>query len=346
MKKIPLLNIILTMLMFSQELTNSTQINISKIWSQEPLGWTYPIAINVPNIDIPENGLPVCVLLHGFGGNGENMQLQWVNFLQNHILISPTGYMNCWNISDEPSEAPDVEMINDLIEQLQTFDNVNPNRIRLIGSSNGSALANRIFIENSNPGIDIICAVISQLSEAQYHNNNFHYPSGTTGGNHEFDGYDNITSPLFGRRYLNIGNINDQTIPYEGGSAVGVNFLNSQEAIYIIARSQGYEGNQISEEGNQIGSSSVYEYSYLSNHVVHLKGDAGHGINSIQKEYIINYFSNLEGDINEDSYTNVQDIVLIVNLILNNEFNINADLNSDTSIDVIDIVILVNIILN
>ena len=346
MKKIVLFNILFIKMLYSEELTNSTLINISKTWFQEPLGWIYPIDINVPNIDNPDNGFPICILIHGFGGNGENTLLQWEGLLQNHILIAPTGYMNCWNISDEPSEAPDVEMIGDLIEQLQTYDNVNPNKIRIIGSSNGSALANRIFIENTNPSIDIICAIVSQLSEAQYHNDNFYYPSGDTGGNQEFDGYDIITIPIDGRKYLNIGNTNDQIIPYEGGPSVGVNFINSQDAIFIIAKSQGYQGNQLSEEGDQIGSSSVYEYSYLSNQVVHIKGNAGHSIDAIQREYIIDFFSQLQGDVNGDNSVNIQDIVLVVNLVLSGEYNNLANLNSDSTIDVLDIVLLVNIILN
>ena len=332
---------------YSEELTNSTQINISKTWSQEPLGWTYPIDINIPDVNEPEHGFPICILIHGFGGNGENTLLGWDGFIQDHILVAPTGYMNCWNISDEPSEAPDVEMIDDLVEQLQTYDNVNPNQIRIIGSSNGSALANRVFIENNNPGIDIVCAIVSQLSEAQYHDSNFYYPSGNTGGNQEFDGYDIMTIPIEGRKYLNIGNTNDQLIPYYGGPAVGVNFINSLDAIFVIANSQGYQGNQLSDEGEQIGSSSVYKYPYLLNQVVHLKGDAGHGINATQREYIIDFLSQGSlGDINGDNMINILDVVATVNLALNNGYDSMVDINLDGVINILDIVQLVDIILN
>jgi poly(3-hydroxybutyrate) depolymerase len=273
--------------------------------------------------------------------------LGWDGFIQDHILVAPTGYMNCWNISDEPSEAPDVEMVGDLVEQLQTYDNVNPNQIRIIGSSNGSALANRVFIENNNPGIDIVCAIVSQLSEAQYHDSNFYYPSGNTGGNQEFDGYDIMTIPIEGRKYLNIGNTNDQLIPYYGGPAVGVNFINSLDAIFIIANSQGYQGNQLSDEGEQIGSSSVYKYPYLLNQVVHLKGDAGHGINATQREYIIDFLSQGSlGDINGDNMINILDVVATVNLALNNGYDSMVDINLDGVINILDIVQLVDIILN
>ena len=54
----------------------------------------------------------------------------------------------------------------------------------------------------------------------------------------------------------------------------------------------------------------------------------------------------MQGDLNEDSLINVQDVILIVNLILNDEYSSLADLNLDDSIDVLDIVYLVNIILS
>jgi hypothetical protein len=56
------------------------------------------------------------------------------------------------------------------------------------------------------------------------------------------------------------------------------------------------------------------------------------------------------GDINDDGNSNVVDVVLIVNNVLNLvEFDDDqfcaADLNSDDTINVVDVVLLVNIIL-
>jgi len=68
----------------SEEITNSTQINISKNWNQEPNGWTYPMNVNVPNIE-DSNQLPVCILLHGFGNNGENLISEWQNFFHAYL---------------------------------------------------------------------------------------------------------------------------------------------------------------------------------------------------------------------------------------------------------------------
>ncbi len=341
--------VFLTVFMFIQadELTNNTEIDITKSWSQEPLGWTYPIYIHVPEINVPDNGLTVCILLHGNGGNGNGMLSQWINPFNDYILIAPTGYLNSWNISDENSEAPDVDMIDDLVHMLQTYENVNPNRIRILGFSNGAALANRVFIENTNVGIDVICSVVSQLSEAQYHNENFYYPGGATGGNQEFDGYDIITFPITGRKYLNIGNVNDQLIPYYGGESVGVNFLDSQEAIYIIANSQGYLGDQLSDEGEEIGSSSVFEYAYQNKQVVHLRGNAGHGINLIQREYIVDFFNVILGDLNDDLLVNILDVVILVNIVLGISDQIpGSDINQDGDINILDVVQMVGIIID
>ena len=54
----------------------------------------------------------------------------------------------------------------------------------------------------------------------------------------------------------------------------------------------------------------------------------------------------IEGDINNDTVVNIQDIILIVNLILISEYNNQADLNSDNTVDILDIVQIINIILN
>ena len=52
----------------------------------------------------------------------------------------------------------------------------------------------------------------------------------------------------------------------------------------MLQNSQGYMGEPINENsGTEINNSSVYEYSYLDGQVVHLSGNAGHGINNTQE---------------------------------------------------------------
>lgn len=286
---------------FSQVLTNSTNISITKTWSLKPNGYTYPISISVPSGSVPQGGFPVCILLHGNGSQnlgslaGPPMlaPLQFGSVLSCHILVAPTEFENSWNICSENSDAPDVEMINDLVNTLQRYSNVNPNKIRVLGTSNGAGLANRVFIENTNPGIDMVCAIVSHLNDFQYHAGNFHKPSGMTNSTSSFCGYDVISRPLMTRKYLSISNVNDPIIPYLGGSSVvGATFLPAETAALNIATYKGYTGS-IATPGTVIGSgtSAITEFSYLSGNVVHLKGNAGHQANAPQKTYITNYFA-------------------------------------------------------
>ena len=291
MKSILVFTLFLPVFLFGQVLTNSSNLDISKTWSQEPGGWTYNIDISVPSEEAPSNGFPVCILLHGNNGTGAQFLNDLLPTIPCHILLSPSGYMKSWNICDEDSDAPDMEMIDDLINSLATFTNVDTSKIRFLGFSNGSSLANRIFVENNNPNIDKICTVVSQLTDMQSHNQNFYGPSGETDPSLPFCGYDDIKTPTTGRHYLNICNTNDPIIPYEGGPAVGAIFVPSKDAIYEVAKSQGYTGSKIEGDGEEINSTGVFEYSYLSNQVVHLRGDAEHGLNETQKNYICNFFS-------------------------------------------------------
>ena len=286
----------------SQTLIPSTNIEITKYWYQEEQGYTYPMTIFVPEDDVPEGGFPVCILLHGNGGNSGSIINQFKNILNCHILVAPSGYSKSWNICDEGSDAPDVEMVDELINQVQTYSNVNPNKIRILGSSNGAGLANNILIQNKNSGVDIVCAIVSHLNEPQYHLGNFHKPNALTDPLSSFCGYDNVVNPLATRKYLSISNDNDPVIPYAGGtSVVGVDFLPAETAAFYIAENNGFTGSQLTS-GTTMGSPQVTEYSYLSGAVVHIKGDAGHSTNVTQREYIKSYFSDCEVTLGINDY--------------------------------------------
>ena len=182
-------------------------------------------------------------------------------------------------------------MINELVIILQEYPNLNPNKIRVLGLSNGAGLANSVFIENKNEGIDIVVAIVSHLNEPQYHQDNFYKIGNATDPSLPFCGYDETENPLSTRKYVSISNNNDPIIPYAGGaSTVGLNFLNAETAIYLIAKNQGYEGSVLST-GVQIGNTSVFKYSYLQDKVVHLKGNTQHSINQTQRDFVRNFFS-------------------------------------------------------
>ena len=275
------------------KLTSLTEIIIEKTWAQQPNGYVYPIDIKVPESIEPIEGFPICVLLHSNGSNGRRIINQFSSVLDDHILIAPTGYLNSWNICDERSDAPDLEMVDELVNTLSNYSNINLNKIRILGSSNGAGLANNIFIQNENPNIDIICAVVSHLNIPQYHDNNFYKYSTVTNPMSAFCGYEEITNPISSRKYLSISNINDPTIPYLGGnSKVGLDFLNAEDAIFYIAKNQGFTGDKLPPEGSALGNPIIFEYSYLSGDVVHIKGNARHSINPSQLDYLRTFFQN------------------------------------------------------
>ena len=275
------------------KLTSLTEIIIEKTWAQQPNGYVYPIDIEVPESIEPIEGFPICVLLHSNGSNGRRIINQFSSVLNDHILIAPTGYLNSWNICDERSNAPDLEMVDELVNTLSNYSNINLNKIRILGSSNGAGLANNIFIQNENPNIDIICAVVSHLNIPQYHDNNFYKYSTVTNPMSAFCGYEEITNPISSRKYLSISNINDPTIPYLGGnSKVGLDFLNAEDAIFYIAKNQGFTGDKLPPEGSALGNPVIFEYSYLSGDVVHIKGNAMHSINPSQLDYLRTFFQN------------------------------------------------------
>ena len=275
------------------KLTSLTEIIIEKTWAQQPNGYIYPIDIKVPESIEPIEGFPICLLLHGNGSNGRRIINQFSSVLDDHILIAPTGYLNSWNICDERSNAPDLEMVDELVNTLANYSNINLNKIRILGSSNGAGLANNIFIQNENPNIDIICALVSHLNVPQYHDNNFYKNTTVTNPMSAFCGYEQITNPISSRKYLSVSNINDPTIPYSGGnSKVGLDFLNAEDAIFYIAKSQGFTGIKLQPNGSALGNPVIFEYSYLSGNVVHIKGDAGHSINPSQLNYVRTFFQN------------------------------------------------------
>ena len=184
-------------------------------------------------------------------------------------------------------------MVEELVTQLQSYSNINPNKIRIVGLSNGAALANNIFIQNTNPGIDIICAAVSQLNEPQYHQNNFWKPISNTDPSSNNCGYNTQAFPITNRKYLSICNDNDMTVPYYGGpSPVGLNFIHAEEAAYVIAKNNGYLGPKIdSAAGFPLGLPVVFEYAYPTAGVFHIRGNAGHGMNNTQHNYIKNFLN-------------------------------------------------------
>ena len=307
----------LSHVLYGQDLSNTSNLDQFYTWAQEPNGYDFQITINVPENGgiTPEGGFPVCILLHGNGGNGDQMVNQFSNILTCYILVAPTGYQNSWNICQENSDAPDTDLVGSLIDTLQSFTNINPNKIRILGSSNGGALANRLFIENDNASVDRIVAIVSQLNTYQYHDAAFYMPSGLTDNSLPNCGYNTTVNPSTTRAYLSICNDNDPLIPYNGGSSpVGVDFIPAEAAAYIIAQHKGYSGSLISGMmGNPIGMPLIFEYAYPEQEVYHIRGNASHSTNNSQLEYVRTFLEDCTFPLSSEDLVNPKAIQLITN---------------------------------
>ena len=267
-------------------LTNSTDLSITKTWSQEPSGYTYPISIRIPTIPALANKkIPVVIILHGNGGQGPLEITNWENYVGDHIMIAPTGYLNQWNLATETSKAPDIDMLKDLITSLKGYNNVDASRIKLLGFSNGAGMVNRAFVEIDDTDIHSYVTIGTQLFDPQYRNDTFYYPTTQTGSTPS--DYNTATVPLQNRRILNLHGENDVTVPYAGGSAFGVDFLSAQESAFALAKSQGYAGNIIPDSGGiYYGTNQTYYYSYLGGQVTHYKTGTAHTLETFMQDIV------------------------------------------------------------
>lgn len=278
------------------KLLTSTNITITKSWFQQPNGFTYPIAVRVPNINSLDNKrIPVAILLHGLGSNGESILNEWNSTLPDHILIAPTGYQNSWNIATEASKAPDVSMLQDLCTKLKSYNNVDGQKIRILGFSNGAALAQRAYVQLDEQGVDQIVAIASQMGSFAYRDDNFYIPSieSSTGINNS--NYPIIKIPFRPRKVITFHGVNDSTIPYNGGfHSFGYTFLSAQANAFAIAKGQGYIlPTQIADNvgASDIGGTFKYTYDTPHGDVLHYKYPEGHTVPASVKTLVSNNFT-------------------------------------------------------
>ena len=164
-----------------------------------------------PNINLSKD-YPIVFALHGGGGKN----IQWVNELKyftdagEFIGVYPQGYLNSWNLGTEASKADDVAFINLIIKELENYNNLNMNKIYAIGTSNGSAMVNKLAIHTSH--FKAISPVVSQLMESMP--------------------ILDITKPV---SIFQINGAKDSTIPINGGFAFGHNFLDAYKSAKLWA---------------------------------------------------------------------------------------------------------------
>lgn len=271
------LNIFCTNSKFSGD-TESTNLKsgffeVVQKWSQEPNGYSRKVFVKVPENKLEK--YPVVIVLHGNGGNASSF-LNRFNYLNNHVIIAPQGYLKSWNIRKEKSKALDIKFIEEIFSHLKKMKNIDSENISIIGSSNGSALVNQLLIEFQDEALKKVVCKVSQLNSFQYRDGSFWAQS-------ENNFFNTLSYPKKGRKILCLAGSNDKIANYYGGEGVlGYVFLNAQYSAYIFAKAMGYDGIEITDDLAEEGPKNFFKYNYLNDQVIHyrLQG-AGHGFGSM-----------------------------------------------------------------
>ena len=325
----------------------ATSLMYAQWFDIDQAGITRSYYISYPNDDIGPASL--IINMHGFGSNAQEQQLysEMDQFAHsnNIAVVYPQGFNNSWNVFTywDASLYDDVQFIRSMIDDISENFNIDLNRVYACGMSNGGYMAYRLACDLSDK-ITAFGSVTGNFMLQNVNSNDcivqdreipiihFH---GTS------DAIVNYFPPSFDQS-LTVGESIDFWIAYNDLTTEIVESINSNVEIYTYS--------------NEFSPTKFVHYKvYGGNHEWFGSNWAVNwGFNT--SEELINFFlqyqlsdfidNQLEGDINEDSFINIQDIILTINLVLNNQYNILADLNSDETIDVLDIVQLVNIILS
>jgi poly(3-hydroxybutyrate) depolymerase len=254
------------------------QLFHTQSWTQET-GYKRVAHIRYPETDA--QSYPVLVLLHGANSNAYSKIAQYID-LDNYILVALQGYDNKWNIQTETTKADDLDYIENIINQLKTFSNVDASNISLLGSSNGAAMVNRAMIELPTGTFKNAITLASQLSTDQYRDDSFW-------GDDDNDGdYETAYTLSQDLRVLSLHGTEDRTIPYDGGPVdwLSREFIEARESNLILARALGYSGDLASSTTPFIEKPEIVKYEYLSGDVIHYQFIGGnHGL-GIYKEQI------------------------------------------------------------
>ncbi|MGB8859344.1 MAG: alpha/beta fold hydrolase [Ilumatobacteraceae bacterium] len=216
-----------------------------------------PFDVFAPSSYDPATPMPLVVLLHGFGASGAiqeaYFQLQPLAESRGFLYVHPDGTVNqlgkqFWNATDACcgflSDVDDSAYLMALIHKVQADYNVDPQRIYLVGHSNGGFMSYRMACEHA----DTIAAIVSL--------------AGATFGDAA------ACKPSEPVSVLQIHGTEDHTIPYDGGTILGHNHPGAEETVADWAAYNGCTGpsadspTTLDLEGNIAGAeSTVSEYT-------------------------------------------------------------------------------------
>ncbi len=172
-------------------------------------------------------GLPLVIVLHGGGGNKENVN-KVTNFSavadsENFLVVYPDGIDNQWNDGREyktlfkkQSEADDVGFISSMIDYLIEKYNINSKSVFVCGISNGGMMSLRIACELTGK-INSVASVAANMTPFLLNN----------------------CSPSKPISIMLICGTKDPLVPYNGGK-VGLGILKNRGTVLSVEKSIDY----------------------------------------------------------------------------------------------------------
>ena len=305
--------------------------------------------MSYPSIPDTSNPPALIINMHGYGGNAlsqrASSEMDFFAHARNSAVVYPQGEINGWGFASwnigtfwDQSNLDDIGFIDLMIEQINNDFQIDLDRVYVCGMSNGGYMAyelaceleNKIaafgsvtgnFMLNDSQGQ--ICEFTREIPIIHFH--------GTA------DDVVNYYPPTFDQS-LSVSESIDFWSEYNSLNLEDIYQLNENVEIYKY-----YNQNSITE---------FLHYKIYGGGHTWFKENWGFHTSEQLINFFLNYrlsdFLNQEtiGDINNDSFINVLDIILLVDLILDNIYLSIADINSDQMLDVLDIVEIINIILN
>jgi poly(3-hydroxybutyrate) depolymerase len=282
--KVKLLYVVLLLIVISCKQSNITSQSLEgKILTSKTILFeqqidgnmiSRPVIIETSADSNNQKSYPIVIALHGRGGSNTN----WVQPLSKFtnsgefIGVYPQGYLNSWNLGQEPSNANDAAFISNIIDTLLSYSNVEENKIFAVGNSNGSGMVN--VLGGVNKRLKAIAPIASQLTERTEININ--------------------AIPL---SVFQVNGDQDLLIPIDGGMKLGHPFLSASDSAKKWAANFNCNQNITVEE---TGQTVLHTYSDCDDSVVVkyliVKG-AGHNIASYYSSLwneVWDFFSSLD----------------------------------------------------
>lgn len=290
----------------------------SQSWVQET-NYDRKVKITVPDLStetqLVGKKIPIVIALHDVSSS-MNSVTNNINFITDKILIAPQGYQNTWNVGYSVSKADDIALLDSILTQLETYDNVDTRDITFIGYGVGGQLAQQYFIQTSKNNLKNLI-LLSSLFHFDQHKVTF------TNLNERIDNFYALslnpiqdedsteiiwtrTTPLVGRKILMFNGTNNLNWPFNGGIANGLELKSASDTIYAWARAENAISNQVTVGDRQPTGELVYSYKNATIRLI-----AYEGVGSNFGEYLPGIQDYISNTIAVTSYLDVPVITIL-----------------------------------